>query len=219
MNDSVPNAMRPKSRPNTERACAGLAALLLFASLGCVAGEQVYAYTDAGGELHLSNVPDDPRFRLLEPAAEPAEAAAQPLRADGAAPARQRPYQTLIEQAAQRYGMDAALLHAVISVESAYNAQAKSPRGAAGLMQLMPETARRYGVADVYDPAENVGAGARYLRDLLRLFENDLQLALAAYNAGEAAVIKYGRRIPPYRETVAYVPRVVGNYEKNRLSM
>jgi len=96
---------------------------------------------------------------------------------------------------------------------------ARSGVGAAGLMQLMPETARRYGVADVFDPAENVRAGAQYLRHLLKLFDNDLQLALAAYNAGEAAVIKYGKRIPPYRETAAYVPLVVSNYRKNRLSM
>jgi soluble lytic murein transglycosylase-like protein len=111
------------------------------------------------------------------------------------------------------------LLHAVISVESGYNARAVSKRGAAGLMQLMPETARRFGVADVFDPADNVRAGAQYLIALLKLFDNDLRLALAAYNAGEGAVIKYGRRIPPYRETAAYVPRVVGFYEKFRLLM
>jgi soluble lytic murein transglycosylase-like protein len=86
-------------------------------------------------------------------------------------------------------------------------------------MQLMPDTARRYGVIDVFDPAQNVRAGAQYLRDLLTLFDNDMRLALAAYNAGEAAVIRYGKRIPPYRETAAYVPLVVGKYQKNRLSM
>ncbi len=129
-----------------------------------------------------------------------------------------RPYRAVVAREALRYGLEPALLHAVISVESGYNANAVSKRGAAGLMQLMPETAKRYGVVNVFDPVENVRAGAHYLGDLLKLFDNDLTLALAAYNAGEGAVLKYGS-IPPFRETAAYVPKVVAFYEKLRSLM
>jgi hypothetical protein len=93
-------------------------------------------------------------------------------------------------------GVDAKLLHAVISVESGYNQGAVSPKGATGLMQLLPSTARRYGTVNLLDPADNIRAGARYLRDLLAMFDNNIELALAAYNAGENAVIRHGRRLP-----------------------
>jgi len=126
------------------------------------------------------------------------------------------PFSGLIRAAGQKAGVDVALLHAVIWVESAYNPRAVSSRGAGGLMQLMPETARRYGVRDLFDPAENLRAGAQYLADLLRMFNNDLRLALAAYNAGEAAVQRFGNRIPPFPETLAYVPKVVDFYGRFR---
>jgi soluble lytic murein transglycosylase-like protein len=122
----------------------------------------------------------------------------------------------LIEEAAHRYGLDPLLLHAVIRAESGYNPDALSPRGATGLMQLLPDTARRYGVKDLYDPRQNVRAGARYLRDLLERFGNDLELALAGYNAGEGAVLRAGNRIPDYRETRAYVPKVLGFYRAQK---
>ena len=200
---------------------AGLMLLALCAPLPCLAGAEVYAYTDGDGGVHLSNVPDDQRYSVLALPSTPAPAAVRPaiVREERPAPSQPGRYTAVVEQAAARFGIEAALLHAVIAVESAYNPRARSRRGAAGLMQLMPDTARRYGVGDVYDPAENVRGGAQYLRDLLQLFDHDLRLALAAYNAGEAAVIKYGKRIPPYPETANYVPRVVGNYQKNRLSM
>lgn len=214
-----PMPMRPNSHQLRFR--AGLIVLALCAPLISFAGADVYAFTDADGGIHLSNVPDDQRYSLLDLPAGSTGAPLRPapVREERAGPILRRPYTDVVARAAARYGIDAALLHAVIAVESAYNAQARSSRGAAGLMQLMPETARRYGVTNVFDPAENVRAGAQYLCDLLQLFDHDLRLALAAYNAGEAAVIKYGKRIPPYRETAAYVPLVVGNYEKNRLSM
>jgi soluble lytic murein transglycosylase-like protein len=101
------------------------------------------------------------------------------------------------------------LLHAVIAAESRYNARALSPRGAVGLMQLMPATAMRFGARDPYVARQNVLAGASYLKWLMALFQNDLELVLAAYNAGEQAVFKAGGRIPPYPETQAYVPRVL----------
>ncbi|HYQ92338.1 MAG TPA: transglycosylase SLT domain-containing protein [Candidatus Competibacteraceae bacterium] len=120
-----------------------------------------------------------------------------------------------IQQVAVAYQLEPALLHAVISAESAYNPQARSPKGARGLMQLMPDTARRFGVSDPYDPTDNLQGGARYLRWLLDLF-NDLRLALAAYNAGEGAVQRYGNSIPPYPETRTYVQRVLEFYRYYR---
>lgn len=118
----------------------------------------------------------------------------------------------IVAAVAMRHALDPALLHAIVTVESAYNVRALSPRGAAGLMQLLPETARRYGISDLFDPVQNLTAGARYLRDLLALFKQDLALALAAYNAGENAVIRHGNVIPPYPETQSYVPRVLATY-------
>ena len=112
------------------------------------------------------------------------------------------------------YNVDAALIRAVISVESGYNPSAVSKGGAVGLMQLMPVTAKRYNVMDRNNPAQNIRGGAQYLRDLLRIFNNDLHLTIAAYNAGEQAVMKYGNRIPPYRETLAYVPKVMKFYKQ-----
>lgn len=122
------------------------------------------------------------------------------------------PYAHLVDAAARETRVDPRLLHAVIATESAYNPGARSRKGAQGLTQLMPDTARRYGVSDAYDPHQSILGGARYLADLLKLFDQDVQLALAAYNAGERAVLRHGRRIPPYRETSAYVPRVLTYY-------
>ena len=123
-------------------------------------------------------------------------------------------YGTVVKQAAQAHRIPASLLHAIISAESGYNPEAVSKAGAVGLMQLMPATASRYGVKDRKDPIDSIRGGARYFRYLLDLFDNDIRLALAAYNAGENAVIKYGRRIPPYRETQNYVKRVLKFYEE-----
>jgi soluble lytic murein transglycosylase-like protein len=117
-----------------------------------------------------------------------------------------------VEFAAQKYNLPNSLLHAVITAESSYNPTAVSRAGAVGLMQLMPETARRYGVKDRRNPYENIHGGSRYLRDLLTMFNNDLTLALAAYNAGEGAVKKYGNKVPPYAETRNYVRKVRAYY-------
>ena len=115
-----------------------------------------------------------------------------------------------IDAEARRHGVDPDLVHAVIRAESAYNPRARSHAGACGLMQLMPATARRFGVRDIWEPAQNIRGGVTYLRFLLDRFEGDIRLVLAAYNAGEGAVAKYGNRIPPYRETRTYVRRVLG---------
>ena len=129
-----------------------------------------------------------------------------------------RPYRASIAAAAVKQNLDPALVHAVVAAESNYRADAVSPAGAIGLMQILPETASRYGVRaeDLARPESNLRAGTRYLADLLRMFSGDLELALAGYNAGEYAVIRAGRRIPPYSATRAYVPRVLELYEQLR---
>ena len=127
----------------------------------------------------------------------------------GSMSVRRARYRHLVDAAAQRHGLMPELLHAVIRTESAYRPDAMSHAGACGLMQLMPGTAARFGVRDIWDPAENIRGGATYLRFLLDLFDHDLRLALAGYNAGENAVRRHGNRIPPYRETQDYVRKVM----------
>lgn len=123
-------------------------------------------------------------------------------------------YNELIADAAQRHQVDEKLLHAVIQTESAYNSTAISSAGAAGLMQLMPATAQRFGVLDRNDPDQNVDGGTRYLKHLIGLFGPRLDLAIAAYNAGENAVIRHNNTIPPYRETQDYVRQVLALYRQ-----
>lgn len=123
-----------------------------------------------------------------------------------------------IAAAAKANNLEPALIRAVISAESAFNPFAESTAGAVGLMQLMPGTAQRYGVSNRRDPAQSIHGGARYLRDLLQMFNNNLPLALAAYNAGENAVMRHGNRIPPFAETINYVPRVLRFYYQYRIS-
>jgi len=123
------------------------------------------------------------------------------------------PFEKVIRAAAARYGMDADLIHCVVAVESNFNARAVSPKKASGLMQLLPQTAARFGVKNIFDPEENVNAGTRYLKELLAKY-HDLTLALAAYNAGPERVDQYGRRVPPYLETMKYVQRIAKSYAK-----
>ena len=121
-------------------------------------------------------------------------------------------FSPIINSAAKKHSLDPQLLHAVIRAESAYNPKAVSHKGAVGLMQLMPATAVRFGVKDREDPAENINGGAQYLSELLKLFESDIKLAVAAYNAGEHNVMKYGNKIPPFNETRQYVTKVMKFY-------
>lgn len=125
-------------------------------------------------------------------------------------------YAPLVDAAAAASKVDPALIEAIMTAESAFDPLAISKAGAVGLMQLMPETAKRYGVTDRWDPAQNILGGARYLNFLLRKFNNNHKLAIAAYNAGEGAVEKHRNRIPPFSETRKYVPKVLAYYKQYR---
>src|SRR6266436_5501109 len=131
-------------------------------------------------------------------------------------PLTQAPYGELIRSASQKYGVDADLLFSVIAAESNFNSKAISRRGARGLMQLLPATATRLGVTDIFDPAQNIDAGTRYLRDLMARYQGDLVLTLAAYNAGPGAVQRYGH-VPPYNETISYVRAIRKTYAQRKL--
>ena len=187
-----------------------IAVLAIMLGVSGMAHAGIYTFTDANGVIHFTNRPSDPRYAgmtrvsyLPDPVRSPAAPAVDPDR-----------YTPLVRKTAREVRIDEALLRAVIAVESGFDARAVSSRGAVGLMQLMPETARRYGVTNLYDPAQNIRGGARYLRDLMGKFNNDLSLALAAYNAGEDAIVQYGNRIPPFRETRLYVPKVLDAYRR-----
>ena len=177
---------------------------------------------------YVLQVPDAERYRLrassdwtlkwqASATADPAAAGASAPKPIALAPSLVRKrFHAEIATAAQNAGVDPALVHAVIGVESAYREQAVSPKGAVGLMQVMPDTGRRYGVENLTMPSQNIRAGTRYLSDLMRMFNGDLNLVLAAYNAGENAVMRHGRRVPPYPETLRYVPRVLQQYNALR---
>jgi len=186
--------------------------LAVFASIcGVDCRADVFSYTDAQGVVHFSNVPADGRYRLLiaSPVTPGADRRAAQFKNWLLKSAT---YDSLIENAAFVNTVNPALIRALIVVESGFNPRAVSKRGAIGLMQLRPETARRYGVSDIYDPAQNIRAGTRYLSDLMTLYDSDTELALAAYNAGEAAVARYGGHVPPFKETLEYVPSVLKIY-------
>ena len=131
----------------------------------------------------------------------------------------QEKFDPTIRSVARMYQLPHTLLHAVITAESSYDPNAISRAGAVGLMQLMPETAKRYGVSNRTNPKQNIFGGTRYLRDLLKLFNNDMVLALAAYNAGEGTVKRYGNKVPPYKETQNYVKKVIKYYKKYQNTM
>lgn len=185
--------------------CAGAAQADLY---GFVDGDRVSV-------IISDTPPEDARYKLFKKG-EAGRYVTLPQEPEAGEPLRLAKFGSQIHAAARETNVDPALIHAVISVESGYNPAARSSAGAVGLMQLMPGTAKRYGVKDRLDPAQNIRGGARYLRDLKVLFDDNLNLVLAAYNAGEDAVMKHGRRIPPYRETVAYVPKVLGHYRRFR---
>lgn len=202
-----------------------IALVLSLVSLPAFA--DIYEYIDEAGVSHYSDTPDNEQFVLiiktevavaetatLDRPVAPSHPSTITQNTDATSLGMTRPQLIAqIEESAKNNQLDSELIHAVMHVESAYKANAKSPKGAQGLMQLMPATASRFGVNNSNDPAQNIEGGAKYLRELLTLFNNDVSLAVAAYNAGEQAVIKYGNRIPPYKETQAYVPKVLKIYK------
>jgi len=216
--------------------CLLALALMLF----CVTAVQadIYVYVDKKGVTHISNFRVDSRYKLMmrtpqytkhtKPSKDhPAVIARTKMLAWGSKKSLKKPFRINetnrqrftddIARIAKKYRLDPHLMHAVISAESAFNPNAVSHKGAVGLMQLMPATAERFGVKNPYDPVANMRGGARYLRLLLDQFKN-INLALAAYNAGEGAVARYGNTIPPFKETQNYVSRVLRFYNLYRSS-
>ena len=215
---------RPAASPGSGRASCTLVALL--ASLLCFQSQaQDHASTQPANAADATTTPyrlvaatGENRARPLEPYQVEAgyrlpAAQVEPLPPPAPAAAVVRPFEDEVSIAAREAGVEAELVHAVIEVESAYRPGAVSPKGAVGLMQVMPGTAQRYGVTNLASVPDNLRAGSRHLRTLIEMFGHRLDLVLAAYNAGEGAVRKYNNAIPPYRETREYVPAVLKRYK------
>lgn len=185
--------------------CAPLLALSMASS----AVAEIYIVRGRGGSVTFtSRRPSEKQFKVFRPTRSPVSY----YRSWGAAHWSPRPRKTdfdpIIATCAKDHSLDPAFVKAVVHVESAFNPRARSQKGAMGLMQLMPGTARRFGVSNAYQPEQNVRAGTKYLKWLLDRYSGNERLAAAAYNAGEGAVDQYGGNVPPYSETVAYVRRV-----------
>jgi len=187
----------------------GAATLSLLAG---TANADIYKKVEADGVISFSNTKADGAELYARTAKKPK---ASPFMPSDTSPERFHRYDTYIGQAAALYQIPEALIRAVIKVESNYDPRAVSTANARGLMQLIPETAERMLVRDIHDPRQNIFGGVRYLRILANLFNGDLELTVAAYNAGEGAVIRHGG-IPPYEETQAYVVKVLGYYRVYR---
>jgi soluble lytic murein transglycosylase-like protein len=173
----------------------------------------IYKFTDNDGRIYYTDKPTNSLYKRI--------IRTRALHYESALPfmgANKKKFADLINEAANRHQVDPRLVNAVIQAESAYNATAISSAGAVGLMQLMPDTARRYGVSDRNNPIQNIDGGTRYLKDLLRMFDSNLNLTVAAYNAGENAVIRYNHSIPPYPETVNYVKTVMALYNRSSVN-
>ena len=183
-----------------------LAAAALCLVTPSLAQAQLYTWRDASGRLIISDSPKDPTARTVAYIGS-GYGVAKPVSGH----TRITAYDDLITEHASRHALQPDFVRAVIQAESAFNPRARSPKGAMGLMQLMPSTAAQYQVLNAYDPAENIRAGVSYLKSLLTRFGGDVSLALAAYNAGPGAVEKYGRAIPPYKETRNYVSKIRAN--------
>lgn len=190
------------------------AAFALWGAGPCRA-DRLYGFADEQGVFNFSDAPSDPRHRVILEirSARPIQNGKRQAAAGNRRPPA--PLSPLVDAAARHSRLDPFLIEAVAFVESGFNERARSPKGALGLMQLMPATAARFGVDNPLDPRENLLGGARYLRELLDRFDS-LPLALAAYNAGEGAVERHGNTIPPYAETTRYVPAVIAHYDRLR---
>jgi soluble lytic murein transglycosylase-like protein len=182
---------------------------IFFLPLPSAAG--IYRYEDEKGVIHFTNCPRDPKFKLyIRESKEDVENGSRFFSAKDS-----NQYDSLISEFSKKYQVDFALIKAIIRAESGFNPAAVSRKGARGLMQLMPETASRLNVSNSFNPRENIEGGVRYFKHLLSLFNDDLRLSLAAYNAGENIVAEV-RSIPPYRETVDYVRKVLSYYQSYR---
>ncbi len=177
-----------------------VSAIVLFGTASMVRGD-IYKYVDPEGVVHLTNVPTQHNVPYVLIMKE--KRVIIQLKGDITS------YDDLIAKASERYRVDSTLIKAIIKAESNFNHRAVSPKGARGLMQLMPATAATLQVKDSFQPDNNIDGGVRYLRYLMNLFNGNLPLVLAAYNAGENAVLRYNNRIPPYQETQTYVRRVL----------
>jgi soluble lytic murein transglycosylase-like protein len=186
-----------------------IAGLLACAATGGPARADVYAYIRADASVVLTNiVAADMQPAWIIRSADPQEALTKPRVRDR--------YQDEVQAVGREYAVDIDLIHAVIATESNYVSTAVSARGAVGLMQLMPPMARKYGIANPFDAIQNIRGGAQHLRYLLNAFDGNIELVLAAYNAGEAAVRKYGRKVPPFPETIHYVRAAKGRYRDRK---
>ncbi|WP_342590512.1 transglycosylase SLT domain-containing protein [methane-oxidizing endosymbiont of Gigantopelta aegis] len=185
---------------------------LLFLTMTSASLADVYKYVAPDGSVYYTDEPKKglPYKRIIKTTIRKYKS----KRVRTSLAAKKKKYSAIIAKAASKYQLDEKLLHAVIQTESAYNPAAVSPKGAVGLMQLMPETAKRYGVKNRKDAWQNIEGGARYLKDLLTMFNSNLKLAVASYNAGEGAVMKYNNKIPPYPETQNYVKQVLALYRQ-----
>ncbi len=184
---------------------AATAVLFIFITMTeSTACADIYKHIDKDGVLHLTNVPSDPNVKYVMIMREKRILFQPDIDVNK--------YDNIISKAANKFGLDSALIKAVIKAESNFNHRAVSSMGAQGLMQLMPKTAYALSVDDSFHPEKNIEGGARYLNYLIKTYRGDLSLALAAYNAGEKAVAKYHYSIPPYRETQNYVRRVLSFY-------
>lgn len=188
--------------------------LLILAGLGITvqAAADIYRYEDDEGVLHFTDAPTDRRFKIFMRDIKKDRQLRTTFRLAGCA-RDPKEFEPIINACALEYGVDKSLVKAVIHAESGYNPNAVSSKGASGLMQLMPKTAEGLKVSNSLDPAENIRGGVRYLKFLLETFKGDVNLALAAYNAGLSRVAQY-RGIPPYAETRNYVAKVL-NYQKS----
>lgn len=166
--------------------------------------------------LAAAEIPASPAKPLLPAPPSAGSLPASPFSPPSSASAGKTSYDSIIETIAAQFDIDAGLLRAIVQTESGYDASAVSPKGAIGLMQVLPPTGRRFGFTDLMDPKTNLSAGAAYLKWLLNRFDDNLELALAAYNAGESAVERYGSTIPPYRETRSYVASVIARYRASQ---
>jgi soluble lytic murein transglycosylase-like protein len=190
------------------RSALAIATVIFTLATGVTtASAQIYYWRDASGAFVLSDKPKDPSAKTYT------VHRAKSIRSTKPLSARASLYEEMITEQSDLHGVDANLVHAVIQAESAYNPRAVSVKGAMGLMQLMPETAEKYGVLDAFNPAQNIRAGVAYLKSLLVKYSENVELALAAYNAGPGAVKKYGGTVPPYRETRKYVEKITDAVE------